>query len=680
MHISLFASKHNPKVSDKNLTWDEILLAFHEFSIREDKDGVLYSFTKYSTPHRADENVAGISAIVLDFDKGGVRPDDFDLEKFRCLWHSTFQHTDDEPRWRLIIPLTREVNAEEYYHCFDVVCRALDAFSGLDTSCRSVSRAYYAPSCPKNRETLKFVGHSDGKITDADKLLSIAIEPIKKTEKHVIGRNNTLVEICSAMVSRGEYFDTIIDELVSFDSANHSPPLFTDTKEGYKGTARDGAIKFANNIHRSLKQKPTHRLVSPPPILTMREKPVELPDFIFNPPGLVGETYRWILATAIKPQKEIALAAALCAVGTVMGRKVRTPTNLRTNVYFISLIESGAGKDWPRHAVMSIFEKMGKPKRAYVEELASDTAIIEALDGDWQSQVFLLDEIGKVIQATKNAKAHLAGIPTMLMRLFSSAASSFSGRVYASRKNNRSIMQPNLSLLGTSTPETFFRSLTQEATTDGFLNRFVILPSNDPDPIARRPTNFEPPESLLAQYKAWEAKSYGRGVFASMPQNAPDPTIIPINDEAQAYIEAKEKDLRELRASLRADNLAATYTRVMDIAQRIALILSAPGPITRPAMEYGYTLAKFSADYALKIARSHISDNQTESNLKRVQNILERHRTLTMQKLYLQTRWLTKAQRQDILFSLEATGEVVITQTISDGRPVKTISYQPLHP
>jgi hypothetical protein len=48
-------------------------------------------------------------------------------------------------------------------------------------------------------------------------------------------------------------------------------------------------------------------------------------------------------ATAISPQPFLALAAGITLIGTLAGRRYRTTTDLRTNIYAIGIADSGAG-------------------------------------------------------------------------------------------------------------------------------------------------------------------------------------------------------------------------------------------------------------------------------------------------------------------------------------------------
>ncbi|MEO5355184.1 MAG: PriCT-2 domain-containing protein, partial [Magnetococcus sp. XQGC-1] len=65
--------------------------------------------------------------------------------------------------------------------------------------------------------------------------------------------------------------------------------------------------------------------------------------------GVLGLLVAFMLATATRPQPILAVGNALCALGALMGRRYRTETNLRSNLYIIGIADSGSGKK-PRSA------------------------------------------------------------------------------------------------------------------------------------------------------------------------------------------------------------------------------------------------------------------------------------------------------------------------------------------
>lgn len=73
----------------------------------------------------------------------------------------------------------------------------------------------------------------------------------------------------------------------------------------------------------------------------------ELPDHLTQPAGLLGEIVDFIVASAQRPSPPLALGAAICVVGTIIGRRVAGPTKSGTHQYVAMLAPSAAGKDHP---------------------------------------------------------------------------------------------------------------------------------------------------------------------------------------------------------------------------------------------------------------------------------------------------------------------------------------------
>jgi hypothetical protein len=74
------------------------------------------------------------------------------------------------------------------------------------------------------------------------------------------------------------------------------------------------------------------------------EPPLYNPDDLTRAAGLVGRLIDWITASALYPNRPLALGAALTVVGTLMGRRVMGPTQTGTHLYVIAVAETATGK------------------------------------------------------------------------------------------------------------------------------------------------------------------------------------------------------------------------------------------------------------------------------------------------------------------------------------------------
>ena len=112
------------------------------------------------------------SMLTLDMDYG--KPDIWDeiamLHDFKCSVYSTHKHTQEAPRLRLIIPLSREVTEEEYPAIARMVAKeiGIDLF---DDTTYEACRLMYWPSTSVNGDF--FFDSKDGPELDPDAYLSL---------------------------------------------------------------------------------------------------------------------------------------------------------------------------------------------------------------------------------------------------------------------------------------------------------------------------------------------------------------------------------------------------------------------------------------------------------------------------------------------------------------------------
>ncbi|TLG71390.1 virulence-associated E family protein [Culicoidibacter larvae] len=119
---------------------------------------------------RLESNVVSRSLVTLDAD---FAPNDFidTLElfhDFECVIYSTHSHTAKKARLRLVAPLNRDVDADEY----QAIARKLAEKIGMDwfdDTTYQASRLMYYPSVSRDAEFIHH--HIDGTVIDADAVL-----------------------------------------------------------------------------------------------------------------------------------------------------------------------------------------------------------------------------------------------------------------------------------------------------------------------------------------------------------------------------------------------------------------------------------------------------------------------------------------------------------------------------
>jgi len=391
------------------------------------------------------------------------------------------------------------------------------------------------------------------------------------------------------------------------------------------------------------------------------------PKELLNPPGLVGELVNYINERSIKEQPIYALAASLCAVGALEGRKIQTETGTRTNIYCLGVGPSGSGKDAARKAIKDCFHFAGCGDMASVEDVASDAAISTALQKE-PSQVFLLDEIGRFLKTTQHASKspHLYNIVSVILKLYSSSTGVYYGKIYA-EKDRVKIDNPNLCIYGTTVPEVLYKGLTFENITDGFLSRMLIFESEDPDPEKKSRKNLtkKPPQYLTEKISKLHKKETNNHAVGNLDQINVDPQIVPINENAIEIIKDFDKYIREYRNELREQNRVDTiYNRTSQIAEQVALILAGGINIDEPVITekeiiYGVQLVKYLSDNMLYIAENFVADNEYHHSVKEILKIIRNHGKISMTELTRKTQQLQGFARNDMIETLKGSEQIM---------------------
>jgi len=125
---------------------------------------------------RKTENVMWRSMATLDIDYGTNNVwDDFTMQ-FNCaaMIYSTHKHTPEKPRFRLVIPFSRNVEPKEY----EPICRKIADAIGIelfDITTYQLPRLFYWPSTPRDGKYI--FEYQDGRALDVDEVLSKYVNP-----------------------------------------------------------------------------------------------------------------------------------------------------------------------------------------------------------------------------------------------------------------------------------------------------------------------------------------------------------------------------------------------------------------------------------------------------------------------------------------------------------------------
>ena len=171
-----FKNKQDNKPRYRGVAWEKIVVGLSSHTIRQEKDGPLWSPTVYrGNASRGNAGVEMLTAAVGDFDNG-TRYEDIEerLSGYEYVAHSTHSHSAEHPKFRVAIPFIKPVPVTDW---LDLKARIDEHIFGLagDPAAKEPARIYYMPSCPPDGP--RFTKYHEGAFLDPYLLPSVKIIP-----------------------------------------------------------------------------------------------------------------------------------------------------------------------------------------------------------------------------------------------------------------------------------------------------------------------------------------------------------------------------------------------------------------------------------------------------------------------------------------------------------------------
>ncbi len=418
----------------------------------------------------------------------------------------------------------------------------------------------------------------------------------------------------------------------------------------------------------------------PVPIDEPEVFPLVLPD------GLVGDLARYMVSTARRAQPILSLGASLCAVGALMGRRYRTESNLRSNLYIVGVADSGSGKNHSREVINDLFLAAGLVDHLGGNKIASGAGLLTAVHRQ-PAILFQIDEFGMFLSAAADRRRsphHITAILDNMTELYTAAGSIFLGAEYANRDGHnerRDINQPCLCVYGTTTPVRFWSALEGANVIDGSLARFIILPTEDDYPEENPGSGLRVPPASLVDGLRLIASGGGRqtGNLAGRtagPETAVNPMVVTMQDTAREAFGTLGREITKELREARGTAFTAILARIGENAQKLALIRAVGIDPVAPTIsgedaEWAIGLVRHYALRTMTAVERHVADNEIERNHKRVLEIIRSAGDdgLGKSDLVRRTQFIDKRQRDEILVTLIEAGLVTMAMRSTLTKP-----------
>jgi hypothetical protein len=319
------------------------------------------------------------------------------------------------------------------------------------------------------------------------------------------------------------------------------------------------------------------------------------------------------------------LAAAITALGSVIGQKVMTETGLRTNIYSIALGYSGSGKNSPLGTIPQLLARTDANCILGMNTLTSGVAILARLVAQPVS-LMMVDETGLLLHGLKNPNSPAVDAPRVFTELFSATNRPYD-KGYADSKRDIKILYHHLSFYGVSVPGPFWESLSEGDALNGFLSRWLIWQSDHPAEKPKANLVFSTSKELIASINdLFNIKVEMNKSTGNNPQfHTPIPNIIPKTNEALDVFQPWADQYHNLKNQYREENGGASsiYSRAAEHAHKLALVhaMSIGGSATRNVGVDSVRWACAIIDHLIKmtlIQLPNVCDDETTRLKQRV--------------------------------------------------------------
>lgn len=391
---------------------------------------------------------------------------------------------------------------------------------------------------------------------------------------------------------------------------------------------------------------------------------------LLRPPGFVGELCEWVNGQCLYPREHLAVAASLCAVGSLAGmRFVDELDDMTANIIAFCVAGSGTGKEAVQQAYLKIMRAAGV-QGAVHGSFKSEQELMRNLMRH-QCAFYSLDELGLTLRKLENASkkggaSYLEGIIGLVMSVYSkangylpisgdlkddlkaqimqelgkvrkamdnlSADSSSEGKEKALKAEesrletmlaniDNGLDSPFLTILGYTTPITFDSLMGFEQATNGFLSRAMIF--NDLETNPKRKKNFKKmpmSDKLTAQIQNLHAP----GVYDSQKRSRIEfngsKSVIPTTEQGVAMLNRVYNSFHELAEDQKnLSGMEAIPRRGYEIASKVSLILAIPeGVRNEHHVRWAYALAMRDCMQKIKLAYATANEDSADNRTNAV--------------------------------------------------------------
>ncbi len=358
------------------------------------------------------------------------------------------------------------------------------------------------------------------------------------------------------------------------------------------------------------------------------------------PPGFVGALAQFIYQQAPRPVAEVAIVAALGLLAGITGRVWHIPGS-GLNLYVVLVARSAIGKEAMHSGIAKLIAAAAE---SYPEvglhvdfsDFVSGPALQKACASN-PCFVNVAGEIGhKFLAMAVDKDASMRSLRKVLTTLYSKSGpdSVAGGIVYSSQENNVASTQGvSFSLIGETTPNTFYESITDAMMRDGFMSRFCVIEYTGDRP-AKNPALVQRPPKPVIDHMLLIVRQAGLAAATNLFQE------VAFSSDARALLDRFEDECdAAIHAAGDDENLRQLWNRAHLKALRVAALLAVGDHCFKPVVSaeqaaWAITLMRHGiATFDKRIRQGDVGEGSDGGREAKVLDLCREFLTLPADKL-----------------------------------------------
>lgn len=355
-------------------------------------------------------------------------------------------------------------------------------------------------------------------------------------------------------------------------------------------------------------------------------------------PGILQDAVEYYNTTAPKQQPQFAVQAALALGSVIMGRRWRTNQWNYSSLYFLNIGKSSTGKEHAKRVIENHLTAAGVEYLIGPSGYTSSGGVISALI-ERPCHITIIDEFGRMLESMNHSQnSNKIDAQTTIMEAFGRLDGTLRSQGYSSMTLTKAQMEndgvkqvhhPALTLLGITTPVTFYSSISSHGVKNGLVPRHIIVEYDIERQPSRQIVEIEISSRIIEFIKKCASATASKGNLSDDfgPRNPPDPVIVMIEPDAWEVLKQYDKETLKSMDEYEKYGLDEMFGKSKEIAQRLSMIISVSCESSTVKVEHVTWAIDYVRFYNLRAVdrlKSVMSDSAFEAACKEVLEVISK--------------------------------------------------------